>query len=259
MLDSSVLLTLVPPGLEPVAAALLIFASFFTSAAMAALGVGGGLMMLSLMASLMPIAALIPVHGMVQLGSNAGRAVVQRTHIRWGLLVPFLIGSVVGAVTGGMFVVTLNDAILRLAIGLFILYAVWGPKPNFSGAAKTALLSIGGLISTFLTMFFGATGPFAMAIAQPLIDQRQALVGTHAAMMTIQHILKLVVFGALGFAFGPWLPFVAAMIATGFLGTLLGLRLLAMMPEQTFRTIFKWAITILALDLIRRGVTALMV
>ena len=247
----------IPPGLDGFASGLLIFASFFTSAAMAALGVGGGLMMLSLMASFMPIAALIPVHGMVQLGSNAGRAVVQRAHLRRDLLLPFLIGSLAGAVAGGMFVVTLDDSILRLAIGLFILYAVWGPKPRFSGAARTALLSIGGLVSTFLTMFFGATGPFAMAVAQPLIDQRQALIGTHAAMMTIQHILKLVVFGALGFVFGPWLPFVAAMIATGFLGTLFGTRLLAMMPERTFRTIFKWAITLLALDLIRRGVTAL--
>jgi uncharacterized membrane protein YfcA len=244
---------LIPPGLDAFSSGLLIFASFFTSAAMAALGVGGGLMMLSLMASFMPIAALIPVHGMVQLGSNAGRTLIQRSHIRWGLLLPFLIGSLAGAVAGGVFVVTLDDAILRLAIGLFILYAVWGPKPSFSNTGRTVLLSLGGMFATFLTMFFGATGPFAMAVAQPLIDQRQALIGTHAAMMCIQHLLKLVVFGALGFVFAPWLPFVAAMISIGFLGTLFGSRLLAMMPEQTFRTVFKWAITLLALDLIRRA------
>jgi uncharacterized membrane protein YfcA len=163
-------------------------------------------MMLSLMASFMPIAALIPVHGMVQLGSNAGRTLVQRAHVRWGLLVPFLLGSLAGALVGGAFVVTLNDALLRLAIGLFILYAVWGPKPRFSNTGRTLLLSLGGLFSTFLTMFFGATGPFAMAVAQPLIDQRQALIGTHAAMMTIQHVLQAHRFWrALGFAFAPWL------------------------------------------------------
>jgi hypothetical protein len=39
-----------------------------------AFGIGGGAALLAVMASLVPPAALIPVHGVVQVGSNLGRA-----------------------------------------------------------------------------------------------------------------------------------------------------------------------------------------
>ena len=79
---------------------------------------------------------------------------------------------------------------------------------------------------------------------------RQAYVGTHAACMTAQHGLKIVVFGVLGFAFGPWVPLLAVMIATGFLGTLAGTRLLKHLPEARFRLAFKLFLSLLAGNLI---------
>jgi uncharacterized protein len=45
----------------------------------------------------------------------------------------------------------------------------------------------------------------------------------------------------------------AAMIATGYLGTLAGTRALHAMPEQRFRLVFSIIVTALALDLVRRG------
>ena len=77
---------LVPSGLEPAAAIILVTASFFTSALTAAFGVGGGVFMLALMGLMVPVAALIPVHGAVQLGSNTGRAWHQRARKGVGVL-----------------------------------------------------------------------------------------------------------------------------------------------------------------------------
>ncbi len=54
----------------------LVLVSAFTSAVTAAVGVGGGLLMIMALAKVMPAAALIPVHGMVQFGSNAGCTVL---------------------------------------------------------------------------------------------------------------------------------------------------------------------------------------
>lgn len=68
--------------------------------------------------------------------------------------------------------------------------------------------------------------------------------------MVMQHGLKVVVFGFLGFAFGAWVPVMVAMVAAGFLGTLLGTRLLHALPEAVFRTAFKWVLTLLAIQLI---------
>ena len=53
-------------------------------------------------------------------------------------------------------------------------------------------------------MIVGATGPLmSVILAQILANDRKALVATHAAAMTVQHGLKIVVFGLAGFAFRP--------------------------------------------------------
>jgi uncharacterized membrane protein YfcA len=71
--------------------------------------------------------------------------------------------------------------------------------------------------------------------------------------MCIQHGLKVVAFGWLGFNFGDWLPLMAAMIAAGFLGTWMGTRLLERMPEEVFKAVLNWLLTVLSLDLLRRA------
>ena len=69
--------------------------------------------------------------------------------------------------------------------------------------------------------------------------------------------MKILVFGLLGFAFAPYVPLLAAMIATGFLGTLAGTALLRRVPEARFRIAFRAVLTVLAVDLMRRGFAGL--
>lgn len=49
----------------------MILASFFTSAITAAMGIGGGVVLMAIMAVFLPVSALVPVHGIVQMASNA--------------------------------------------------------------------------------------------------------------------------------------------------------------------------------------------
>lgn len=240
---------LLPSDLAAWFAVTLVAVSFLTSMLSAALGLGGGVLLLATMAPLLPAAAIIPVHGMVQLGSNVGRVTLQRAHIDWPTFVYFLVGGVIGAAIGGQLVVNLPGRWLLAGLGLFILFSVWGPKPRVhrdSGLVSVAM----GAVASFLTMFFGATGPFVAATLAARLPDRQAYVGTHAACMTAQHGLKIVVFGVLGFAFAPWLPLIVAMVATGFAGTVVGTRLLHVLPEQLFRTALKAVLTLLAFNLL---------
>ena len=249
---------LLPEGLAVWAALLLIVASFFTSALTAAFGVGGGVAMLALLGLFVPVAALIPVHGAVQLGSNTGRAWHQRANIRRDIALPFVAGSVVGAIAGAFIVVQLPDTVLKLVLGAFIIAVVWATIPGIDRLGRAGLtVASSGL--ALLSMFVGATGPLMQAIlAQILASDRKAMIATHAAAMTFQHGLKIVVFGLAGFAFWTWLPLVAAMIVSGFLGTVYGTRLLERMPEKTFRFWFRVAVTGLALDLVRQGLQGLL-
>ena len=228
-------------------------ASFCTSLITAAFGLGGGVVLLAILASVLPPAALIPVHGVVQLGSNTGRALILRADVSRAVLLPFLVGSVVGITLGGLLVVELPPAGVRIAVGAFILWSVVAVPPAF--LRRSAWLA--GGVSSFLTMFFGATGPFVAAYVKAQDFGRVAYVATNAACMTAQHLLKVIAFALLGFAFGPYLVIVAGMIALGFAGTLTGRQVLLRIDERRFRLVLNAILVILAVRLIWEGVMTL--
>ncbi|MBX3581964.1 MAG: sulfite exporter TauE/SafE family protein [Rhizobiaceae bacterium] len=251
------LAALLPSGMEPWVAVLLVIASAFTSALTAAFGIGGGIAMLALMGLFVPVTSVIPVHGAVQLGSNSGRAWHQRANVRLDVAKPFIVGSVAGAVVGVFLVVQLPDWLLKLLLGGFILLLTWVKIPGID-RLTTVGLSIASAGLALLSMLVGATGPLiAVLLARFFENDRKALIATSAVAMTTQHLLKIVVFGIAGFAFREWLPLIAAMILSGFVGTVYGTALLERMPEATFRKWFRIGITLLALDLLRRGLIGL--
>ncbi|MEM5470916.1 sulfite exporter TauE/SafE family protein [Hoeflea sp. AS60] len=231
----------------------MIAASFFTSALTVAAGIGGGVAMLALMGYLVPVAAIIPVHGIVQLGSNVGRAAILRNHVAWTCLAAFLIGAIPGAWAGSAAVGALAEPLLKAALGGFILLITWMRLPRLA-AIRLPGFALTGAITTFLTMIFGATGPFNAVVLSKTFPERLQFQATTAAVMSLQHLVKTIAFALAGFAFGPWLPLIAAMILTGLAGTWVGTHILRKTPENRFQLIFKICLTVLALDLIRRSV-----
>jgi len=244
------LLGFLPEGLTLFSATILIFASFFTSALTASIGVGGGLLMLALMTYLVPIAALIPVHGLVQLGSNTGRSYVQRQHIDWNIVWLFLAGSIFGALAGAMLVVQMPEDILKTFLGLFIIVIVWMKLPKIK-TAHPILVSAGGLVTTFTTMFAGATGPLVAVFLNSLFTEHRKMVATHGMTMTVQHFLKVLAFGIAGFAFWEWMPIILMIVASGFLGTKAGTLILNRLAENKLKQGFKFVMTLVAFDLLR--------
>ena len=182
-----------PDGIEPATAAILIFASFFTSATTASFGLGGGVMLLAIMGQFVPVVALIPVHGLIQLGSNTGRAWVQRKHVRLDIMQPFLIGSIIGAVVGGYTMVQLPEAAMKIILGLFIVYITWGKIPGLERLSAPAF-AVASAIIACLAMFLGAMGPLVVALFGALIpNDRKALVATSAMATTVHHLLKVLI------------------------------------------------------------------
>lgn len=244
-----------PEDVSPLAAALVVFASFFTAALTAALGLGGGLALLAVMSILFPPSAVIPVHGVAQLGANFSRLAFQRRSVVWPIILWFALGGVMGSAIGGRIVVALPEAALRAAVGGFVLFTVWGPKPKaFAPGVKTFFLT--GLIGAFLTMFFGATGPIAAVMLSAAKLDRMQIVATHAACMVAQHALKTLAFGVLGFAFAKWALLISAILAAGFFGSWFGTRLLRLMPEARFRAGFRAVLTFFGVYLIGAGALA---
>jgi uncharacterized membrane protein YfcA len=149
--------------------------------------------------------------------------------------------------------VQLPPALLKAGLGCFILWSVWGP--DVKAAGRMAVVGT-GVVSTFLTMFFGATGTFVSAMVKTLKLGRLEHVATHSACMVAQHVIKVAVFGLLGFAFGPYLGLIVAMIASGLLGIFVGTRFLIKMNDAIFHKVLAVVLTLLAARLILEGVSA---
>lgn len=239
--------------LEPATTLFLFAASFVGSFITVAMGMGGGAMLLAVMASLVPPSALIPLHGVVQIGSNVGRAAIMLPHTHWPPVAGFAIGSILGVTVGGLVVIDLPAGVIQIGVGLFIIWSVLRKPP----AWLIRLPALTGVISSFLTMFIGATGAFVAAMLKSLQLDRKAHVATHGVLMSLQHLLKIVVFGLLGFEFGPWLGFMLGMIASGFIGTLIGRRVLLRMNDEIFGKLLTAVLLILAARLIWQGSLAL--
>ncbi|NWN83392.1 MAG: sulfite exporter TauE/SafE family protein [Halomonas sp.] len=235
---------------------LLIMISVLTSAFTAAVGVGGGLLLIMALAQVMPAAALIPVHGMVQTGSNVGRLALTWQHADRSVIAAFLPGVVLGALAVAWLMVHLPAGLLELCIAAFVLYSCWGPGLPKRALGRAGVL-LAGALTTLLSSLVGASGPMVAAFIKQGQTDRLGKVATFSACMSAQHLTKAFVFGMAGFVFRDWLGLMLAMVASGFLGTWLGLRLLRRLSEHRFDTLFKWALTLLALRLIWLGVSRL--
>ena len=248
------LVSLLPPAMPLLDAGLLVAASLVTSFISAAFGIGGGFTLIALLALLLPPAALIPVHGIVQFGSNAGRVGIMLKDVVWRPVLPFVIGTVIGAGLGAMVVVQLPPWAVQLALGIFIIWAVFAKLPLI----QQRYILLGGVVSSFLTMFFGATGNFIAAIVKSMNLEPVPHVATHSLMMTFQHFVKVLIFGLIGFQFGPYMILIIGMLISGFIGTVIGSRFLSKAGGRYFKPVLNTILFLAATRLIWAGVEGLL-
>ncbi|MCG3715769.1 sulfite exporter TauE/SafE family protein, partial [Aliarcobacter butzleri] len=104
--------------------------TFLTSVIAAVVGIGGGMMLIAILPSFLPVNALIPVHGLTQVSSNLSRAIFGYKDVQYEVVPKFLIGSILGI---AFFVGILNFISLEyvpLFIGVYILLSLWSQKFN---------------------------------------------------------------------------------------------------------------------------------
>ena len=229
----------------------LIFASMFTSFITSAFGIGGGAILLGLLAVKLPPVALLPIHGIVQVGSNLGRTIIFFKNIKKDTLIPFTVGTIIGSIIGGSIFIQIDTWILQLSIALFILWSVHGKIPIIGSKHIT----IGGAFSGFMTMFFGASGTLVAGMVKTLNLEPVRHLATHSALMSIQHLIKAIVFGFVGFTYSEYFLLIFLMITSGFVGTILGKKILVKYGSKYFKLILNATLTIIALYLIWNAIS----
>ncbi len=219
-------------------------------------GTAGGLMLLAIMTFFFPLAVLIPMHTFIQLGAGSSRSFMMWRYVKKTLIVPFAIGSCIGAFAGAQIFVTLPSELLQGILGIFILIVMWTPRLG-AGGPERLRFGILGAAATFLGIFVSATGTFLSPFIAHASSDRRIHVSTMATLMAISHITKLVAFGVVGMAVGAYLPLIALMICGTVLGTWLGQHALNKIPEKLFRQVFRILLTLLAIRLLVGAATEL--
>jgi uncharacterized membrane protein YfcA len=223
-------------------------ASFATSLIAAAIGIGGGLGLLSVMPSFLPVSAVVPLHGATQLVSNASRFLFDRHNAEMRLLPGYLAGACAGAL-GYVFIGRIPDLYLSAALGVFILLCTWTSLVKRLGRCITNFFSL-AFIQTFLSLFVASVG----LISQPVLIkqglQKNRVIVTHAMQMSVLHGLKVAVFIAAGFPFLRYWQITLAMIVASAAGSYVGSIFRDRIPERLGTIALKAGITFFALRMV---------
>ncbi|RUR32265.1 sulfite exporter TauE/SafE family protein [Vreelandella nanhaiensis] len=227
----------------------LILLSLVTAWINSAMGIGGSALLIMSMAQIMPPAAVIPVHGMVQLGANSSRFLFIWRYVDYKRLLAIVPGILLGALLAGWLLVQLPPGTLELLIASFMLFMCWGPTLPARSVGMGGSMVMGAL-TTFLSSFVGAAGSIVAAYLKHISSERMVRVATHSAVMSLQHLTKAFIFGFAGFVFVDWLALMGLMIAVGFVGTWAGLKVLKKLTNNKFDFIMKVLLTLLAVRLL---------
>ncbi|MCG3133454.1 MAG: hypothetical protein HMLKMBBP_00622 [Planctomycetes bacterium] len=203
-----------------------------------ALGMAGGLLLLTFMAAVLPMDAAFVLHGVAQAASNGSRWVIHRRHVDGANCLRFAVGAAAAAAAAWALRWRLDPGVVHLAVGA-VPFAALALRSRIAldferrggavacGAAVTATQLTAGVAGPLLDVFF---------VRSP--RGRHAVVATKACTQTLAHVVKVAWFAAMGRDAGAVEPAGAACCAVAAVGgTILGTRVLDRMDDRAFRRI----------------------
>jgi len=241
---------------------ILILSAFISSAISAVIGMGGGVVLLGIMALIIPEGYMvIALHGVIQLVSNTTRTYIFRKYLNKNIIKIFFIGAIIGLCISAYIIYILTQFFevssaneiktdfLKPIIGVFIIWYLF-LKKSLTIENTRSFFYAGGL-SGLSTVFIGATGPLIAPFFLNNQFNKNVIIANKAACQMITHFFKIplfVYFFNVNYIENYYilLPLIIAV----FFGTNLGKKILGFIPEQTFRKLFKMVLFIIAITLI---------
>ena len=230
---------------------LLVFTSFIASAISGAFAIGGGFLMLAVIAAFLPVTSVVPMHSVLMLGTSIGRWWFFWPFIQWRIVIPFVLGCVIGAPLGARVYLTLPEMVIALVVGLFMLGAVWCPPVPWRIPLRHPFFVV-GIVHSFLSAMFSFGGVMQPLIMRTQLDKMQ-VIATLAVSLLFMNLAKIGGYVMFGFDFRPYLLLIGAAAMAGVAGAGVGRHLAERVPEEKFRLVFKAIMTVLAVRLLYRA------
>ena len=224
---------------------IIILATLGTAFLSSIFGMLGGVILMGILVSIMPVSQAMVLHGLIQLTSNGYRAWLNRKDINWSIVATIIVGNII-ALAGLVFVAFVPDRItVLLALGL-LPYIAWAlPKNAALDVTKKPIGLLAGMVVVATNLLAGVGGPLLDVFFQRVDMTRHQVVATKALAQSLGHISKVIFFGFLTVSASndwPVLWLVLIAMTASVTGTTLGKKILDKINDEIF---FLWTQRIL--------------
>jgi len=212
---------------------------------------GGVYLLLAAGSIIFPMTIVIPLMPLLAFSSLVGRLLLFWKNIAWRIVLAVFIGSIFGVYFGVNIFVALPEAFLSIGIGILLIILIWFGNFKLPVNASKIFIIVGA-VHSFIATIFGVGAFLQPAILRTELLKMQ-ITGTLAACMLSMDIFKVFWFSNVGFSYLSYFPHILCATIAGLVGTWLGKRTTKMVSEQTFRRVFKFIVTLIALRLLFKG------
>lgn len=244
---------------SPILWALITVGAFATSVLSGIVGMAGGMVLMLVLITLLPVSSAMILHAATQLTANGSRAWMLREHMLWRLLPPYLLGSATAIGIATYLVLIPEPAWVLILIGVFAGAGQWSKYLRGLDITNPATTVACGFFVTFAQLIAGAAGPLLDVFYLNSGLGRQSVVANKALTQTIGHGLRIIYYGLLVRVDSElvWWIFPLAVVAA-IAGTHTGVRILARWHDVGFQRISRQIILIIAVVCIFRGIVLLL-
>ncbi len=230
--------------------------AFATSVLSTLAGLGGGTILLAVLAQFFAPATAIPVQGAIQIVSNGSRSLLLRRTIEWPAVLWSLVLLFPASLAGAALAGSVDADIGRMVIAAFAIVVAWRPQlPAWRGGRLPVQAMVGvGALSGLLTTAIGVSGPVTSPFFRAVTKTHVAFVSSAAAAQTFSQGSKVVAYLANGWSFDGVIAVIVCGISAVIAGSWAGSRLLGRIAEHRLAAIFKLVLTTLAIRLIATAV-----
>ena len=247
--------------------ALVILATVLATAVLSGvMGMAGGVLLMAVLVTLLPVASAMILHGAVQAASNGARFLFLREHVMWGILPFYAIGALLAVLLFVALAFVPDPALVLILVGSFPWLARIVPTLRGLDVRRPVTGAACGATVTAAQLLAGASGPLLDAFYLRTEVDRRSIVATKALTQAAGHVVKIGYYAWVsnavldGFALADvpiWL--VGAGIVLAVLGARIGTRLLEKFDERQFRRVTGWVILGLGALCIVKGARDLLV
>ena len=230
--------------------ALVILATVLATAVLSGvIGMAGGVLLMAVLISLLPVASAMILHGAVQAASNGARFLFLREHVMWGILPSYAVGAFVAVLLFVSVAFVPDPALVLILVGSFPWLARLVPTLRGLDVRRPLTGAACGVTVTAAQLLAGASGPLLDAFYLRTDVDRRSIVATKALTQSAGHVIKIGYYAWVSSAVvdefsvaGVPIWLVCAGIVLAVVGARIGTRLLEKFDDSQFRRVTSWVI-----------------